>query len=94
MYIACVGLGVIGMVLGYWVAKGVRLDVAARRAVSLETGIQNSPLAIAIILLSFPSSLHAKMLWLPLMYALFILLTSSAATFLFRWMDRGVEQRP
>ncbi|TNE50153.1 MAG: transporter [Deltaproteobacteria bacterium] len=87
MYMSCIGLGVIGMVLGYWVAALVGLDVSSRRAVSLETGIQNSPLAIALIVLSFPESKHQTMLWLPLMYALFILLTSSLATLLFRKLD-------
>ncbi len=87
MYMSCIGLGVVGMALGYLLSTLVGLDTPSRRAVSLETGIQNSPLAIALIVLSFPESMHQTMLWLPLMYALFILITSSLATLLFRKLD-------
>ena len=88
MYVACIGLGAIGMGLGYLVAFAARLDVGARRAVALETGIQNSPLAIAIVIISFEPTRHLEMLRLPLMYALFVLVTSTMVSLFFRMRDR------
>ena len=52
-----------------------------------ETGIQNSPLAIAVVLASFPQEVADRMLPIPLLYALLVLVTGSLVT----WMLRGVD---
>ncbi|MBK7774998.1 MAG: hypothetical protein IPI43_12840 [Sandaracinaceae bacterium] len=67
-----------GFGLGYLSARLQGLGPAARRAVAFETGIQNSPLALGILMTSFLAELHAQLLWLPLLYALFIILSSAA----------------
>lgn len=84
MYAAAIGLGVIGFGAGYLLAALMRVPQAGRRAIAFETGIQNSPLALGIILASFPAALHERMLWLPLLYALFVLLTASLLTLWWR----------
>src|SRR5690606_37220073 len=84
MYAAAVLLGVAGMALGDLVARTFRLPLPQRRAVSLETGIQNSPLAFAIIATSFEVALQAEMLKLPLLYALFVLIEASIVTAFYR----------
>ncbi len=84
MYAASVLLGVGGMALGDLAARVSRLPVRQRRAVSLETGIQNSPLAFAIIATSFDGALEAEMLRLPLLYALFVLIEASFVTLYYR----------
>lgn len=86
-YVAAAALGVIGMTLGWAVARLLGLDVAKRRAVALETGIQNSPLAFAIVIASFPESQQDQMLWIPMLYALFVLLSASAVTLVWRRAD-------
>lgn len=78
VYAAALGLGVVGFGLGYLSARLGGLGPAARRAVAFETGIQNSPLALGILMTSFPAELHAQLLWLSLLYALFIILSSAA----------------
>jgi BASS family bile acid:Na+ symporter len=83
-YVAALGLGTAGMVLGWGAARLARLPREDRRAVALETGIQNSPLAIGMISLSFPAPLRDEMLVLPLLYALLVLITASGAAALFR----------
>lgn len=83
-YVSAIGLGVVGMALGYLAARLARLGERQRRAVALETGIQNSPLAIAIVLATFPEEMHEEMLWIPLLYALCVLITASMATAVFR----------
>ena len=70
--------------LAYLAARLFGLPAASRRAVALETGIQNSPLSFAIILGSFPVELQDKMLRLPLLYALLVLFSASIATAVFR----------
>ncbi|MFY0538138.1 bile acid:sodium symporter [Nannocystis pusilla] len=87
MYAAAIGLGVIGFGLGYLLAALLKVPRAGRRAIAFETGIQNSPLALGIILASFPAALHERMLWLPLLYALFVLLSASLLTLW--WRLRG-----
>lgn len=76
-YIAAISLGLVGMGLGYLAATFGGLGEPQRKAVALETGIQNSPLAIAIIIASFPEASQDVMLRLPLLYALCVLITSS-----------------
>ncbi len=84
MYLAAIGLGALGMVLGYVAAFVLGLDVNARRAVSFETGIQNSPLAFAIIIASFDDTLHQAILMQPMLYALTVLITSALVAVVFR----------
>lgn len=84
MYLASFGLGAVGFGLGYLGARAVGLPLSQRRAVAFETGIQNSPLALGIIVATFPESMHEQMLWLPLLYALLVLLTATALTLLWR----------
>ncbi|WAS93219.1 bile acid:sodium symporter [Nannocystis punicea] len=85
MVAAALGLGVLGFALGYLLAALLRVSRAGRRAIAFETGIQNSPLALGIILASFPAALHERMLWLPLLYALFVLLSASLLTLWWRY---------
>ncbi len=92
MYVAAIGLGVAGMGLGYLAATLLRLGRPQRRAVALETGIQNSPLALGIIVATFPDALHERMMWLPLLYALFVLLSSSLVTLYFARTSRDVSE--
>lgn len=80
MYAAAIGLGVLGFALGYLGATLLRVSRPGRRAIAFETGIQNSPLALGIIVASFPPAAQDKLLWLPLLYALFVLLSASLLT--------------
>ncbi len=88
-YAAAVLLGIAGMLLGYGVSALLGLGGPQRRAVALETGIQNSPLAFAIIIAAFAGEEQAQMLWLPMLYALFVLLSASAVTLWFRRSASG-----
>ncbi len=85
MFAAAIGLGILGFTLGHLGAAVLGLTGPQRRAVAFETGIQNSPLALGILVLSFPDQ-QERMLWLPLLYALFVLLSASLLTLLYRRM--------
>ncbi len=82
---AAILLGLVGFLLGYWLARLLGLNNVESRTVSLETGIQNTPLTIAVIALSFaPGPQQDEMLLLPAFYAVFIVLTSLIVSFGYR----------
>jgi predicted Na+-dependent transporter len=84
VFFAAVGLGLFGMLLGYWLAKLLRQDNNRSRTISLETGIQNGPLAVLIVTLTFQGEMQQQVLLIPVLYSLFIVLTSSAITVWYR----------
>jgi BASS family bile acid:Na+ symporter len=51
--VAVVLHNLLGLALGYAIARGCRLDASARRAISIEVGMQNSGLAAALATVHF-----------------------------------------
>jgi bile acid transporter len=84
VYVAAIGIGLTGMLLGYWLARALRQDANRSRTISLETGIQNGPLAALIVTLSFTGTQQQKVLFIPILYSLFIVITSSVITLWYR----------
>ncbi len=90
-YTIAICLGIIGIIIGYLFAKLLRLEPRNARTIALETGIQNGPLALAIILFSFPASEAATVTIIPALYSLFIVLISTGVTLLFRCANTASE---
>ncbi len=84
VYTASIALGVLGFVLGYGLSRTLRQDTRRSRTIALETGIQNGPLAVLIVLLTFKGEQQQLVLLVPVLYSLFIVLTSAAVTVWFR----------
>jgi bile acid transporter len=84
VYFAAIGLGLVGMLLGFALGRLLRQDARRARTIALETGIQNGPLAVLIVVLSFKGDMQQQVLLIPVLYSLFIVLTSSAVTVWFR----------
>ena len=82
--LACVIVASSGMILGYLAARVAGLGPRQRRAVSLETGVQNAPLAIAVILATFPEAEQDALLKMPFLYAMSALCVGTAATVVYR----------
>lgn len=57
-----------GILSGLLTAKLFKLPLDSSRAVSLETGIQNCPLTLTIMTLSFPAALVEQIGWIPVTY--------------------------
>jgi bile acid transporter len=91
IYIGSIGLGLVGFTLGYFLSRLLRQDTRRARTIALETGIQNGPLAVLIVLLSFPGPEQQQVLLIPVLYSLFIVLTSSAVTVWFRRLTTREE---
>ena len=92
-YFAAIMLGVFGITIGYVFAKILRLHPRNARTVALETGIQNAPLAIAIIVLTFPAEEQQSIIAIGALYSLFIVMTSTAFTLAFRRANIAAEQK-
>jgi len=84
VFFAAIGLGLIGMLMGYLLARLLKQDHNRSRTISLETGIQNGPLAVLIVTLTFQGDMQQQVLLIPVLYSLFIVLTSSVITVWFR----------
>jgi bile acid transporter len=84
VYFGSIGLGLFGFMFGFALSRLFRQDARRSRTIALETGIQNGPLAVLIVLLSFPGPEQQEVLLIPVLYSLFIVLTSSAVTVWFR----------
>ncbi len=84
IYVASISIGLSGFLFGWLMAFVTRLAPRYRRAISLETGIQNGPIAFAIIMLSFTGSVADEMLWLGILYSTFIVITASLITLVYR----------
>ncbi len=84
IYLASIGIGASGFLFGYGMSTLFRLPPRYSRTISLETGIQNGPIALAVILLSFTGPYLNQMLWLAILYSAFIVMTSSFITLFYR----------
>ncbi len=84
VYFVTIGIGLMGMLFGYWVARGLGQDTNRSRTISLETGIQNGPLAVLVITLSFTGQQQQEVLLIPVLYSLFIVLTSTVVMLYYR----------
>ncbi|TVP56958.1 MAG: transporter [Halomonadaceae bacterium] len=84
-------LGLIGFAFGYGFARLLRLDPRKARTVSLETGIQNGPLGALIVIMVFSGSTQQEVLVMPVLYSLFIVMTSTVATLYYRRWTRLEE---
>ncbi|MEJ6389486.1 bile acid:sodium symporter family protein [Gymnodinialimonas ulvae] len=92
-YAAAIGLGLVGITIGYLFAKLLRLHPRNARTVALETGIQNGPLAIAIVVFTFPAEQQQAIMAVPALYSLFIVLISTGVTLFFRRANTAAEQK-
>ncbi|GGB87696.1 sodium transporter [Marivita lacus] len=92
-YVASIGLGVFGITIGYLFARALRLHPRNARTVALETGIQNGPLAIAIIVFTFQGAEAQAIMAVPVLYSLFIVIVSTCVTLIFRRANTAAEQK-
>ncbi|ANV87016.1 bile acid:sodium symporter family protein [Picosynechococcus sp. PCC 7117] len=82
-------LNVIMMFLGYAIALGTKLDGPSAKSISVEVGIQNGTLAIAIA--STPTLLNAPTMAIPAaIYSLLMFITSAA----FGWFIHSQTRSP
>ncbi|MFA8441958.1 bile acid:sodium symporter family protein [Yoonia sp.] len=91
-YFGSIVLGLFGFALGYGFSAMLKLHPRNARTVALETGIQNGPLAIAIIAFTFAGTEAQSIMAVPVLYSLFIVITSTMLTLWFRRINTANEQ--
>ncbi|PKQ25982.1 MAG: transporter [Actinobacteria bacterium HGW-Actinobacteria-4] len=93
VYVVVIGLGLFGIAVAYAIARAIKLHPRNARTIGLETGIQNGPLAIAIVTISFAgSSQLGLVLLVPALYSLFIVIVATVVTVYFRRANVAEEQ--
>ena len=93
-YVVAIGLGAVGMFAAYNMSKLLRLHPANARTIALEAGINNGPLAIAVIVAVYINNENVdQILLVPALYSLFIVLLSTVVTLIFRRANLAAEQK-
>jgi predicted Na+-dependent transporter len=93
-YAVAIGLGLVGIFAAYGIARLIRLHPMNARTIALETGIQNGPLAIAVIVAVFIDNPRVdEILLIPALYSLFIVIISTLVTLWFRRANVAEEQK-
>jgi BASS family bile acid:Na+ symporter len=93
-YVVAIGLGLVGITVAYYISKLLRLHPMNARTIALETGINNGPLAIAVIVAVYIDNPGVdSILLVPALYSLFIVLISTAVTLVFRRANIAAEQK-
>lgn len=93
-YVVAIGMGLAGITVAYYISKLLRLHPMNARTIALETGINNGPLAIAVIVAVYIDNPGVdQILLVPALYSLFIVLISAAVTLVFRRANVAEEQK-
>ncbi|MGL4406199.1 MAG: bile acid:sodium symporter family protein [Notoacmeibacter sp.] len=92
-YFAVIALGILGFIAGYVFSTFLKLHPRNSRTVALEIGIQNGPLAIAIIAFTFGQTDGQQYMIVPALYSLFIVISATALTLWFRRIEDANEQK-
>jgi BASS family bile acid:Na+ symporter len=93
-YVVAIGLGLTGITVAYYISKLLRLHPMNARTIALETGINNGPLAIAVIVAVYIDNPGLdQILLVPALYSLFIVIISTGVTLVFRRANLAAEQK-
>ena len=93
-YAVAIGMGVVGITVAYYLAKAIKVHPMNARTIALETGINNGPLAIAVIIAVYIDNPGIdEILLIPALYSLFIVIISAAVTLVFRRANLAAEQK-
>lgn len=94
---ACVILlGWLGFFFGYLFSRALKFSNRDSQTIAMEIGIQNGPLAIAIVVFTFVGPLQGmqqQVMAVPALYSLFIVISSTLLTIWFRRVNARAEQK-
>ncbi|MDG2496807.1 MAG: hypothetical protein P8M68_01330 [Aquiluna sp.] len=93
-YVVAIGMGLFGITVAYYFTKLIKVHPMNARTIALETGINNGPLAIAVIVAVYIDNPGLdQILLVPALYSLFIVLISALVTLVFRRANLAAEQK-
>jgi bile acid transporter len=76
----------LGCAFGYFVSKFFGMSLIDQRTISLETGVQNFTLTLAVINLTFKGDVLEEVLMYPLCYGIMYFANSALIVFLYRYL--------
>ena len=95
VFAAVIALGLLGFLAGYLFSAMLKLHPRNAQTISMEIGIQNGPLAVAIVALSFTGVQQQQIIAVPALYSLFIVINATLLTFWYRRInDRSQQKLP
>ena len=93
-YVVAIGMGLTGITVAYYISKLLRLHPMNARTIALETGINNGPLAIAVIVAVYIDNQGLdQILLVPALYSVFIVIISTGVALVFRLANLAAEQK-
>ncbi len=96
VFVCVIGLGLLGFLAGYTFASALKLGRLNAQTVAMEIGIQNGPLALAIVVFTFVGPLghlQQQVVAIPALYSLFIVISATCLTLWFRRVNAAAEQK-
>lgn len=93
VYAAVIGLGLLGFLAGYLFSALLKLHPINSQTISMEIGIQNGPLALAIVVLSFAGAQQQQIVAVPALYSLFIVINATLLTLWYRRVNERSRQK-
>ncbi|MCX7339950.1 MAG: bile acid:sodium symporter family protein [Hyphomicrobiales bacterium] len=93
VFAAVIGLGLLGFAAGYLFSALLKLHPRNAQTISMEIGIQNGPLAVAIVALSFAGTQQQQIIAVPALYSLFIVINATLLTLWYRRINERSQQK-
>ncbi len=96
VFLGVISLGLLGFLAGYLFSTALKLGRWNAQTIAMEIGIQNGPLAIAIVVFTFVgplAPLQQQVLAVPALYSLFIVISATALTLWFRRVNSIEPQK-
>ena len=97
MWVGSVIVVIIPVTISFIAASIFCLPIASRKAILIETGVQNTGLCLALIAVSYDESLYVEIITFPILYSLFNVSLFLLLTLLYRVVmllrkDGGVDE--
>lgn len=96
VFLGVISLGLLGFLAGYLFSMALKLGRWNAQTIAMEVGIQNGPLAIAIVVFTFVgplAPLQQQVLAVPALYSLFIVISATMLTLWFRRTNAAADQK-
>ncbi|GFY51469.1 solute carrier family 10 member 6 [Trichonephila inaurata madagascariensis] len=91
LYAVILTLPLIGLSLGFSLATLLQQRIQIRKTISIECGVQNVPIALTIIAMSFPLKVQEEIVLLPWLYGFAMMTACSIISFSFCVEDAEEE---
>ncbi|GFQ74959.1 hypothetical protein TNCT_139351 [Trichonephila clavata] len=93
LYVIILALPGVGLALGYGIAALMKQDVPVCKTIAIECGVQNFPLALTVIALSFPMEMQGDIVLLPWLYGFAMIVGCSVLCGIYQLCKRYKERK-